>query len=103
MSGTLGVVTDELTEVGNQMRNVSNDVNAIFNNVKNIVREVTSNESWKSEASEQFATKFNEISQKINDDLVNLSNLGPTLMGAATDYEDAEADNAGRINNMTNI
>ncbi len=100
-NGTLGVTTQELTEVGNQMKNISGDVNTIFSQVKNIVSQVTSNDSWKSEASEQFIEKFDGIRVSIEADLANLDALGPTLMGAANDYEQAEESNTSQINDLT--
>jgi WXG100 family type VII secretion target len=100
-TGTLGVTTQELTEVGNQMKNISGDVNTIFTKVKNIVGQVTSNDSWKSEASETFAEKFEVIKASIEEDLANLEALGPTLTGAANEYEQAEETNTSQINDLT--
>lgn len=100
-TGTLGVTTQELTEVGNKMKEISEDVNTIFTKVKNIEEQVTSNDSWKSEASETFAERFNEIKVTITEDLENLAALGPTLQGAASDYEQAEETNTSQINDLT--
>lgn len=103
MDRTLGITPEELREVGNQMKTVANDVQVIFTQVKSIVNQVTSNESWKSEASEAFAEKFDTLRIDIEADLARLDAVGPTLMGTADDYAGAEADNASQINNIERV
>ncbi len=103
MDRTLGITPEELKEVGNQMKSVAAEVGMIFDKVTGIVNQVTANDSWKSEASDLFLEKFETLKVDIDADLRRLDNVGPTLMGAADDYEGAEADNASQINKIERV
>jgi len=93
----LNVMSDALNRVGNRLEEVSNDVSTIFSNLEKTVEAITSNDSWAGEASREFAEKFDSFVPRFKSDLNRLAELGPTLRNIATNYANAEAENAGMI------
>ena len=98
MGGTLNVDTSNLTSVGNSLNEVAATVNATYTNVKNTVNNVTAKESWKGEASDKFLEKFEALKPTLEEDLRQLTDLGPTIIGVADGYQSTEEENVGQIN-----
>ena len=99
----LDVATDELTNVGNNLKGVYDEVSSIFSKVVSINDQVTSNESWKSEASTTYNERFQACKSNIDADLEALSLLGPTINEASDQYETTEASNVSRLNNLDRV
>ena len=98
MGGTLNVDTSNLTSVGNSLSEVAENVNTTYGNLKNTVNNVTAKESWKGEASDKFLEKFESLRPILEEDLRQLTDLGPTLVSVADGYQSTEEENVGQIN-----
>ena len=97
MGGTLNIDTSNLRSVGNSLKEVAENVNTTYGNVKNTVNNVTANESWKGAASDAFLEKFEGLRPVLEEDLRQLTDLGPTLIGVADGYQSTEEENVGQI------
>ncbi|MBR2678058.1 MAG: WXG100 family type VII secretion target [Bacilli bacterium] len=94
-TGTLNVDTSALSGVGNRFTQIAADVRTIFTQMKNTVNQVTSNDSWKGDASTAFLEKFANIEPRLERHLQELEELGPTVEKVSNNYADAEQENVG--------
>ncbi len=93
----LNVDSYALNSVGTQIQAVSEDVRTIYQSMQDIIEQVTSNDSWKGAASDSFFEKFNNIKPTFEQHLQQLEELGPTLMGVANNYSEAEENNIAEV------
>ena len=97
MGETLYVDSDNLTGVGNKIKDVAASVRDIYTNFQNCVNTVTSNESWKGAASDSFLEKYERVRPSFEQHLTELEELGPTIVGVANNYSDKENENVGMM------
>ena len=97
MSETLNVDSEELSNTGSNVTDISANVHKTYNEFKDIVEQVTSNESWKGAASAAFLEKFESIRPTFEQDLQQLEDLGPTLISIANEYSEAEERNVAAV------
>lgn len=97
MNGTLNVDTSALSGVGGNFISVAEEVRATYTHMQNTIRQVTSNDSWNSEASRTFLEKFEAIRPEFERDLQSLEDLGPAINNAARMYEAVEQENIGMM------
>ena len=93
MNGNLNVDTSALGSVGNNFTAVANEVRETYNHMKNTIEQVTSQDSWSSDASRAFLEKYESIRPQFEQHLQQLEELGPTINATANTYADAEAEN----------
>ena len=97
MNGTLSVTSEELASVGKRVEDISGNVRTIYEHMKATVNAVTSNDSWKSEASEALITSFENASKNFEINLQKLESLGPTLTQTGEGYQRQEDENVSTI------
>lgn len=97
MSGTLNVDSTELNNVGRQIIDVAGNVRETYKSMQSIIEQVTSQDSWKGAASDAFIEKFENIRPTFEQDLQQLEDLGPALIGAANNYSEAEEQNVAGV------
>lgn len=97
MNGSLSINTGELNTVGNNISEVASQVRAIYTSMRNTIDQVTSNDSWRGEASKSFLDRFDSIRPSFEKHLEELEALGPALSKSSTTYSDAEAENVSSI------
>ena len=97
MQEKLYVDSDNLTGVGNRITEIGATVRDIYTKLQATINAVTSQDSWRGEASETFLEKFENIRPSFEQHLQELENLGPTLVNVAGGYSQAESENVGNM------
>lgn len=97
MGEFLSVTPEELAAVGKRIEGISDNVRIIYEHVEATVNAVTSNDSWKSEASETLITSFESASKNFKTSLSKLELLGPALAQTGEGYKKQEDENVSTI------